>query len=240
MDAGPSRVALLALALAVWACQPTPPAGPSEGPSEDRSDGRVTRSPALRAAVTALLRAPEEEALEAALATWWLPRASFARVVAPSHHRLYEGYLAEKPRHARRLALALASARTPTAAVTEARHWAQDPALSLAQARTRWAQPLQAVSWRISVGGTAIDAVWVEDGGRFYLLEGIDDAALALVGQTSPTCAAVARRAGRPGPCSDAVWGAVDAALRDRPEALERSCARALGLCGSDAEPGSR
>lgn len=218
------RRASLLLSLLV-ACQPEPAAG------------LVQRSPALRAAIHELLRAPD---LEAALATWRLPRAAFARVVAPSHHRLYEGYVLEQPRHARRLARALASARTPTAAVTEARHWAQDPVLSPAQARTRWAQPLQAVSWRISVGDTAIDAVWVEDGGRFYLLDGIDDAALALLAQSSPPCAAAARRAGRPGPCSDAVWGAVDGALHDRPQGIARSCARALVLCGGVAEPSSR
>lgn len=178
--------------------------------------------------------------LQAALADWRLPPASFARVVAPTYRRLYEGYLAAQPHHTRRLALALTAAGGPSAAVAEARHWADDPALSLAQARTRWAQPLQAVSWRVSLGGAAIDAVWVEDGGRFYLLDGIDDAALALLAKVAPDCATAARRAGRPGPCSDAVWGAVDGALRDRPEVVQRSCARALALCARVAEPGSR
>lgn len=210
--------------LAALGCQPQAQRSPQQ-------------SPALRAALEQLLRA---EDLPTALAQWRLPPASFARVVAPTYRRLYEGYLTAQPQHTRRLALALAAAGGPSAAVAEARHWADDPALSLAQARTRWAQPLQAVSWRVSLGGTAIEAVWVEDGGRFYLLDGIDDAALALLAQKAPACAAAAKRAGRPGPCSDAVWGAVDGALRDRPEVVQRSCARALVLCDRVAEPGSR
>ncbi len=210
--------------LAAVACQPEARRSPQQ-------------SPALRAAIEELLRAAD---LQAALADWRLPPASFARVVAPTYHRLYEGYLAAQPLHTRRLALALAAAGGPSAAVVEARHWANDPALSLAQARTRWAQPLQAVSWRVSLGGTAIDAVWVEDAGRFYLLDGVDDAALALLAKAAPDCAAAAAAAGRPGRCSDAVWGAVDGALRDRPEAVQRSCARVLALCDRVAAPGSR
>lgn len=198
------------------------------------------RPPTLRAAIAELLRSPD---LGAQLEKWRLPRASFERLVVPSYHRLYQGYLAQEPQHARRLAAALANVAGPeakAAEVSQTRHWADDPALSPAQARTRWSQPVQAVSWRVAIGGAAIDAVWVEDGGRFYLLDGIDDAALALLAQAAPDCAKVAKRAGRPGPCSDAVWGAVDGALRDRPEVVQRSCARALVLCSSVVEPGSR
>ena len=123
------------------------------------------------------------------------------------------------------------AARARAATVVERRHYAGDASLSLAQARTRWAQPLQSESWLVEISGHLVDTVWVQEGAQWRVLLGLDQAALAVLTAAAPACGAAALHAGAPGPCSDAVWSALDGALRGRAELVERACARAQAQC---------
>ncbi|MBK7536576.1 MAG: hypothetical protein IPI49_14630 [Myxococcales bacterium] len=197
-------------------------------PSRDHAP--ATKAPALRAAVTALL---DEPTLERAVASLRVSEAGFARAVVPSYRGLYAAYTRAFAAAAPGLAaeLGAARARGPVATVVERRHYAGDASLSLAQARTRWAQPLQSESWLVEISGHLVDTVWVQEGAQWRILLGLDEAALAVLTAAAPACGAAALHAGAPGPCSDAVWSALDGALRGRAELVERACARAQAQC---------
>lgn len=192
---------------------------------------RPTAAPSLESAVAQLLAAPD---LAAAVADLQLRPASFDAVLAPPYRRLFAAYLAKYNDEADALVAELQRQRASdagTPAIAVRRHYAGDPAISLAQGRVRWAQPVQAESWVVSIDGAPLDAVWVSHRGRWHLLLGLDEAALSALAAINPSCARAARLAGAPGPCSDAAWMAIDGALRDDADRVARACDRAAHLC---------
>lgn len=220
-----SRRALMGLAMglavAAAACKATPP----------QERGPAARSPALRARVVELLAEPQ---LARAVQSLRLDEDGFARLVVPSYRGLYPAYARAFAAAAPALVAELQAAREAAGGapeVRERRHYSGDATLSAAQARTRWAQPVQSESWLVELDGKLVDTVWVRDGAQWRSLLGTDRAALDVLAAAAPTCAAAAERAGAPGPCSDAVWAALDGALRGKPEVVARSCERAQALC---------
>jgi hypothetical protein len=211
----------LLLCLLLIACRDSPPASappPSPGAAS------------LSRAVAALLATAD---LDRAVATMALDRDAFARVLVAPYRRLhaaYAGHFAtEAPSFAAELQALAPRGSSPKIRIR--RHYAGDATLSLPQGRVRWALPVQAESWLVELDGKVIDTVWVRDHDRWYLLLGLDEAALEVLAAAAPACASVARRAGAVGVCNDAVWVALDAALRDEPERLARACDRASHFC---------
>lgn len=215
-------LALTALVLSAIACRA---AKEQEGAL---GEDAAAHAPSLESAVAGLLASAD---LPAAVAELQLDAASFPAVLVPPYERLYPAYaaaftaaapafLAELRRHT--------TAKDPV--ITVRRHYAGDAAISLALGRVRWAQPVQSESWLVSLGGALVDTAWVSHRGRWYILLGLDEAALAALA-AQPACAAAARLAGRPGACSDAVWMALDGALRGEADRTARACDRAVHLC---------
>lgn len=204
-------------------------------------DQRPAAAPSLESAVAQLLAAPD---LAAAVNDLKLLPASFDAVLAPPYRRLFASYLAKYNDEADALVAELQ--RRPAAeghapAVKVRRHYAGDPALSPSLARLRWAQPVQAESWVVGFGEPPLETVWVSHRGRWYLLLGLDEAALSALAAIDPSCARAARLAGAPGPCSDAAWMAIDGALRDDADRVARACDRAAHLCiAAPSAPSSR
>ena len=224
---------LAALLLAGAACRASKEPGAATGDA-------APHAPSLESAVASLLASPD---LPAAVVALQLDPATFAAVLVPPFESLHTAYAAAFTAAApaltaelRRLAPANAagSAAPVLPAITVRRHYAGDVAISLAQGRVRWAQPVQSESWLVSLGGTLVDTVWVSHRGRWFVLLGLDEAMrAALASRTSPTpdCAAAALLAGRPGACSDAIWMALDGALRGQDDRVARACDRAVHLC---------
>jgi hypothetical protein len=228
-------VALLLLLLVAAACRPSQePSGAAPGSG---TGDAAPHAPSLESAVATLLAAPE---LPAAVAELQLDPAAFAAVLVPPFEHLHTSYAAAFTAAApaftaelRRLAAAN-GAGSAAPSITVRRHYAGDAAISLAQGRVRWAQPVQSESWLVSLGDTLVDTVWVSHRGRWFVLLGLDEAMrAALASRTSgaPDCAAAALLAGRPGACSDAIWMALDGALRGQDDRIARACDRAIHLC---------
>lgn len=217
----------LGLALGLAAC------GDRRAPEQTApASAPPAAAPSLESAVAALLASSD---LAAAVDELKLPPAGFDAVLVPSYHRLFAAYLAKYNDEADALVPELARLRAAAKeggpAIAVRRHYAGDPEISLAQGRVRWAQPVQSESWRVSIGDAPLDAVWVSYAGRWYLLLGLDEAALSALAAMAPQCAAAARLAGAPGPCSDAAWMAIDGALREDADRVARACDRAAHLC---------
>lgn len=231
---GPAAALVIALALALAAlslagCRDRQPAG---APAAD-PDPRSRTAPGLPAAVTALLASRGREAAVAELA---LDPSAFAAVLASPYDRLHAAYAARFAAAAPAFAAALgrlAEAGPAGAApvITVRRHYGGDDALSLAQARLRWALPVQASSWVVTVDGAPVDTVWVNHRGRWSILLGLDEASRAPLAALAPACDAAVALAGRPGPCSDAAWAALDGALRGNANRVTSACARAERHC---------
>ncbi len=193
-------------------------------------------APSLETFTAELLALPSP-ALERKLTALQLDAQTFGEVIAAPYDRLYSAYAARfsaaVPAFAAELRAFSAPAPAPTAApaLTVRRHYADDTALSLSQRRLRWALPVQAESWVVARGEVTLDAVWLTRRGRWFLLLGLDEAARAALAAAAPDCAALAVAAGRAGVCSDAIWVAQDAALRDDAERLIRACQRAVHFC---------
>jgi len=236
------RVLLAALLLAGAACRASKEQGASTGDA-------APHAPSLESAVATLLASPD---LAAAVTALQLDPAAFAAVLVPPFESLHTAYAAAFTAAApaltaelRRLAPAKAAGSAGSAApalpaITVRRHYAGDVAISLAQGRVRWAQPVQSESWLVRLGGTLVDTVWVSHRGRWFVLLGLDEAMrAALASRTprtsltsgTPDCAAAALLAGRPGACSDAIWMALDGALRGQDDRVSRACDRAVHLC---------
>lgn len=222
--------ALAAASLAAAACrEPATPAADA---------ARAQPAPSLETTVAHLLA---ELDLEAAVAALQLPLAAFVDVLTTPYDRFHPAYAARFTAAASAFAASLralvergASGAPPV--ITVRRHYAGDAALSLSQARLRWALPVQAPSWLVTVDGAPLDTVWVSHAGRWYVLLGLDDAARAPLAAQAPTCAAATAFAGRAGPCSDAAWMALDAAMRGDAERVARACGRVEHHC-ADAAP---
>lgn len=227
MTASPGGAARLLTCALVAACSSR--AAPEQAAPDDARPGGA---PSLESAVAALLSAAD---LDLAVNELKLHPESFDAVLVPPYRRLFTPYLAKYSAEADDLVALLrrliAAARGAPPAIAVRRHYAGDPEISLAQGRVRWAQPVQAESWVVSIDGTPLDAVWVSHRGHWYLLLGLDEAALSALAAVNPSCARAARLAGAPGPCSDAAWMAIDGALRDDADRVARACDRAVHLC---------
>lgn len=203
----------------------------SEQRSSTPDDARTPAAPSLETFTAALLALPSP-ALEQELASLQLDAQTFGEVIAAPYDRLHSAYAVRfsdaVPAFAAELRHLAAAA---PAALTVRRHYADSPSLSLSQRRLRWALPVQAESWVVSRGDATLDAVWLTRRGRWFLLLGLDEAARAALAAAAPDCAAHAAKAGGSGACSDAVWVAQDAALRDDAERLTRACQRAAHFC---------
>lgn len=156
--------------------------------------------------------------------SWQLDEAAWNRTVAEAYRPLFAEY--------QRAFAAEAQAITALPARVHARrHWAGDPKLSREQARLRWALPVLAPS----LVADPIDTVFVDDGGHWRALLGLDSALLGRVARTDPRCAEALTFAGPRGRCSDVGAAIADAALRTQPDRMAHLCRLAETLCGKEA-----
>lgn len=230
-----ARAGVVAIAALSLGCRDP---GTAEQPAP--GEARPAAAPSLESEVARLLAAPD---LPAALHGLKLPPDGFDAMLVPPYRSLFSSYAAKFNDEAAALAVELRrlTASSPAPAIKVRRHYAGDPALPLAQGRVRWAQPVQSESWVVALGEAQLDAVWVSHRGRWYLLLGLDEAALSALAAIDPSCARAARLAGAPGPCSDAAWMAIDGALRDDADRVTRACDRAAHLCiAAPSAPSSR
>lgn len=195
--------------------------------------GRDDRAPAkpreLADELYALAGTPEATRV-ATVRAWRLDRAAWDAVVVAPYRELYADYARAFDAAVPALVTQLATKRPILARA----HFAEDPRLTRAQAITRWALPTLASARVVELGGAppvAIDAVFVEAGGRWRAIVGLDAIVHARIAAHDPACADVLTRIEHRGPCIEAVWAVADAALRGDRARVPRTCTRALGLC---------
>ena len=111
-------------------------------------------------------------------------------------------------------------------------HFAGDPALTADQRVTRWALPVLFDSRIATKAGVPIDAVFVDTGGRWRAIVGLDGIVRARIAALDPTCAPLV---GLPEPagCRQIGWELANAALRTEREGFTRVCALAKSICGT-------
>jgi hypothetical protein len=168
-----------------------------------------------------------EPARAAAVASWALSRDEWNRITVEPYHAVYDDYV--RALDAMRPALvALLADKHP---VQTRAHFAGDPLMSRGQAITRWALPTLAPARIAELTGTppvAIDAVFVDVGGRWRAIVGLDE----IVKRRAADCAAVFDRIDpKGGTCIEAAWSVADAALRDQRQKLTRACSIATNAC---------
>ena len=189
-------------------------------------------SPPPRATLTAYLEtlALADEATRAkAVASWQLDRATWERTVVPTYAGLYDEYARAFEAAIPALVAQLANRR----AVMTRPHFAGDPKLTLGQARTRWALPVQYPSKVADVDGSALDAVFLDDGARWRAISGIDGVLRARAAALDPACAAHLDVLPSPTSrqCSDIGWVIADAALHLDRARFDHACSLAATLC---------
>jgi hypothetical protein len=162
---------------------------------------------------------------------WRLTRAEWERVVVPPYAKLYDHYVRAFAGAAPTLRAQLAN-KHPI--VTRA-HVAGDPVSTRDQAITRWALPTLAPTRVAELAGkpaTAIDAVFVEVGGRWKAIVGLAPIVRAQIFELDPTCApAIDQLDPAGGRCIEAAWAVADAALREDRLRLSHLCGLARDLC---------
>jgi hypothetical protein len=111
-------------------------------------------------------------------------------------------------------------------------HFADDPKLTRGQARTRWALPVMAKASVVMIADAPVDAVFIEDGGRWRAIVGLDRVVTAHVERLDPACAARIDGASSLR-CRNVAWQVADAALRNERERFAHACSLAVTLCGT-------
>lgn len=201
---------LAVLALCVAACQ-------REAPPPTRK---------TLAAYLGALAGADEAIRREAIASWKIDEAAWQRLTTDPYRAAYADYALQFATAAPALVARLAK---PGAIATRA-HFADDPELTRGQARARWAQPVQAPSEVATLDGAPIDAVFVNDAGRWRAIVGIDAIIHDRTAALAAGCADVFVDL-PPGPCRDAAWAVAEAALRADRGRLARACAQAMSLC---------
>ena len=167
-----------------------------------------------------------EDTRSAAVESWKIDEAAWQHLTTDPYRGAYADYAQQFATATPALVERLAHAGT----ITTRAHFADDPKLTLGQARARWAQPVQAPSQIADLDGAPIDAVFVNDGGHWRVIVGIDAVIKNRTAALAPGCAKLFD-ALTPGPCTDAAWGIAEAALRGDRSRLSRACAQATNLC---------
>jgi hypothetical protein len=158
---------------------------------------------------------------------WRLDEPAWRRITVDPYRDLYAEYVRELDAAIPKLVMWGGAGRF------EARdHFADDPKLTLGQARTRWALPVLAKAKVATIGGLPLDAVFVEDGGRWRAIVGLDHVVTAHVTRFDAACA---RRIDGDNSqrCRAVAWQVADAALRTDPARVTRACSLAATLCGT-------
>lgn len=170
-----------------------------------------------------------------AVAGWQLSREEWNATVVEPYRGIYDDY-----------ARAFAAARGPLVAqlahehstLTRA-HFAGDMTSTHGQAMTRWALPTLAPSRVAELAGRPpepIDAVFVDIGGRWKAIVGIDRIVRARVAALDAACAdAIDRITPAGGRCIETAWAVADAALREDRARFAHACGLAANLCGKPA-----
>jgi len=179
----------------------------------------------------ALAGTPEDARLRA-VRGWKLDRRAWDAVIVEPYRALYPDYAAAFDAAVPVLVTQLAVKRPILARA----HFAGDPKLTRAQAITRWALPTLAPARVAELGGTppvALDVVFVDAGGGWRAIVGLDAIVHARIAAVDPACAdlltLIDPRGGR---CIEAAWAVADAALRREAASLTRTCTLAASLCG--------
>lgn len=169
----------------------------------------------------------------ATIATWKLTRAEWDRVTVEPYRGLYEEYA--RAFDADKLAAQLARKHSVLARA----HFAGDTTATHGQAMTRWALPTLAPSRVAELAGRPpepIDAVFVDVGGRWKAIVGIDAIVRRHVAALDPACAeALTRIDPAGGRCIETAWAVADAALREDRARFTHACGLAANLCGKPA-----
>jgi hypothetical protein len=173
------------------------------------------------------LSGSDEPKRAAAIAKWTLSRDEWNRIVVEPYKIVYDDYVRELD--AMRPALVkLLAEKHP---VETRAHFAGDPLMSRGQAITRWALPTLAPARIAELSGrptTAIDAVFVDVGGQWRAIVGMDK----IIKQRAADCASVFDRIDpKGGTCIEAAWSVADAALRDQRPRFMHACSIATNAC---------
>ncbi len=205
------RALRIALIVVIAACREPPP------PRATLADDLAT------------LAGADEATRARAVASWQLDRATWERTVVPNYAGLHSEYVLAFEAAAPALVAKLAQRGT----VVTRPHFAGDPKLTLGQARTRWALPVQYPSHVADLDGSALDAVFINDGARWRAITGLDGVLRARAAALDPACAAHLDVVPSPTSkqCSDIGWVIADAALRSDRARFDHACSLAATLC---------
>jgi hypothetical protein len=163
---------------------------------------------------------------------WKLTRAEWNATVVEPYRAVYDEYAQWFEEYRDMLVSQLVTKHSMLARG----HFAGDTTATHAQAMTRWALPTLAPSRVAELAGRPpqpIDAVFVEIGGRWKVIVGIDRIVERHVAILDETCAdAITRIDPAGGRCIETAWAVADAALREDRARFAHACGLAANLCG--------
>jgi hypothetical protein len=109
-------------------------------------------------------------------------------------------------------------------------HFAGDPMNTVAQQRTRWALPTLAPARVITVGGAAVDAVFVRAGDGWGAIVGVDQIILAKARAMNAECTSVLATIGSKR-CEEVAFLVAEAAVLGDRARLTHACSLAASAC---------
>jgi hypothetical protein len=170
-----------------------------------------------------------------AVLTWKLTRDEWNATVVEPYRGVYDEY-ARWFEEARDM---LVSQLVKKHSMLARAHFAGDTTATDGQAMTRWALPTLAPSRVAELAGrppAPIDAVFVDIGGRWKAIVGIDQIVKHRVAILDEACAeAISRIDPAGGRCIETAWAVADAALRADRARFAHACGLAANLCGKPA-----
>lgn len=166
---------------------------------------------------------------------WKLTRAEWNATVVPPYRDVYDEYARWFEESRDMLVSQLATKHS----MLSRAHFAGDTTATHGQAMTRWALPTLAPSRVAELAGRPpqpIDAVFVDVGGRWKAIVGVDQIVKQHVAARDPACAeAIGRIDPAGGRCIETAWAVADAALRADQARFAHACGLAANLCGKPA-----
>jgi hypothetical protein len=173
------------------------------------------------------------DALHEPVAQWKLSRAEWDRTVVDPYRSRYTEYVRAFDAAAPALEAQVQQWRArPNAPFGQAAHYAGDPALTRGQARARWALPVQYPAKVVTLGIAPLDAVFVNEGGSWRAIVGIDTIVLDATRARDEPCSHYLDALGSKS-CQEVGWEIAEAALRSDPARLAHACSLAATQCAS-------
>ncbi|CAN5783121.1 hypothetical protein BH11MYX2_BH11MYX2_24800 [soil metagenome] len=174
-------------------------------------------------------------ALDDRVTQWKLTPAEWSHTVVPMFAPLYDDYARAFDAAAPALAAQIAQVSLGAPLLVRP-HFAGDPMNTVGQQRTRWALPTLAPARVITVGGTAVDAVFVRTEEGWGAIVGIDAILVAKARAMNCACTPVLATIGAKR-CEEVAFLVAEAALLGDRGRLAHACSLAASACVVNRSP---